>query len=171
MSKNRKAFAIILVCVLVAAIAATGLAWFTSSRTEKMAVTTYVRKSYFESGDGTEAHPFEIAHPIQLYYFTWLQDMGYFNTNKDSQGKVIPTYFYLSADMDMSGFTLPPAGSQQFPFLGEFDGRNHVISNLTVCNQSEGSELTDIPEETEAPDRTTIREKTDPQIVGFFGGD
>ena len=175
MKKKNKAFVIILVCVLLASFAATGFGWFYNSLTEKMSVTSYVRKSYFESGTGTAEDPFEIKYPVQLYYFTWLQDMGYFNQPLDNQRRVPLTHFYVSDDLDMSGFVLPPIGSQQFPFLGEFSGkdkkgRKHVISNLTVCNQSEGSELTDVPDETKAPDGLTdISEKFDPQIVGFFG--
>ena len=170
MKKKSKVYVVILICVLLAGIAATGFGWFYNSLTEKMSVTSYVRKSYFESGSGTVDDPFEIKYPVQLYYFTWLQNMGYFNQNLDEQRRVRPMHFYVSRDLDMSGFTLPPAGSQQFPFLGEFDGRNHVISNLTVCNQSESDKLTDIPStDTAADGQAPIHEKTDPQIVGFFG--
>ena len=169
MTKKSKAFVVILACVLLASIAVTGFGWFTSSRTEPIGVTSFVRKSYFQSGTGTAEQPFEIKYPVQLYYFTWLQDMGYFNIQQDDQHRVKPTHFYLSEDLDMSGFNLPPAGSQQFPFLGEFDGRNHKISNLTVCNQEGNGILTDVPKETKAADKSTILEKTDPQIVGFFG--
>ena len=175
MKKKNKAFIVILSCVLLASIAVTGFGWFYNSLTEKMSVTSYVRKSYFESGNGTAEDPFEIKYPVQLYYFTWLQNMGYFNQNLDDQRRVRPTHFYVSSDLDMSGFVLPPVGSQQFPFLSEFSGKDkngkkHVISNLTVCNQSEGSALTDIPSTNKAADnKTLISEKLDPQIVGFFG--
>ena len=169
MTKKSKVFVIILSCVLLASIAVTGFGWFTSSRTEPIGVTSFVRKSYFQSGTGTAEQPFEIKYPVQLYYFTWLQNMGYFNIQQDDQHRVKPTHFYLSEDLDMSGFNLPPAGSQQFPFLGEFDGRDHKISNLTVCNQEGNGILTDVPKETQAADKSMIQEKTNPQIVGFFG--
>ena len=34
----------------------------------------------------------------------------------------------------MNGLTLPPIGTEIFPFLGNFDGNNCTISNFTISN-------------------------------------
>ena len=132
---------------------------------------TSIRLSYFESGNGDEfmtnddrlTGPYEIAHPVQLYYFAWLQDIGYFNNKKDESGNIIPTYFYLSDNLNMSGWVLPSIGTREYPFVGSFDGTNHVISNLVIDNNN--AELTDSISEIEGFDISG----PDAQIVGFFG--
>ena len=91
-----------------------------------------IYRTYFESGDGTTATQcadgssdigcaYEIKYPIQLYYLAWLQEFGYFNVANEF-GNIPATYFYLSSDLDMTGFTLPPIGTQQYPFIGNLDG-------------------------------------------------
>jgi|GEM_PF-3826726 len=91
-------------------------------------------ESEFESPDTNAA--FEIKTPTQLYNLAWLQYLGYFAENADpnntSEGPVY--YFYLSSDLDMTGYVLPPIGSTTYPFIGSFDGNGHTISNLKVSN-------------------------------------
>ncbi|MBR3646470.1 MAG: hypothetical protein IKN54_08620, partial [Lachnospiraceae bacterium] len=136
-----------------------------------------MQKSYFESGDGTSAAQFidgthgnddsgcafEIKYPIQLYYFAWLQALGYFNIPNEGQNSINQVYFYLSADLDMSGYVLPQIGTQEYPFVGNFDGNGHTISNLKVQDISQissGDKWTDMP------DGFT---PANANIVGFFG--
>ena len=78
---------------------------------------------------------FEIKTPEQLYNLAWLQFMGYFSdpdeTAEGDDKKNIPEYyFYLSADLDMSGYVLPPIGTAEYPFIGNFDGNGHSIIGL-----------------------------------------
>lgn len=160
-------------------------AWLSNSLESTVGATSYVHKSYFESGDGTstqqynvsydadgnpthgydsQGNPltseagcaFEIRYPLQLYYFAWLQNLGYFNEPDPVTGEIEPVYFYISEDLDMTGWVLPPSGTAEYPFIGEFNGNGHTISNLTVTN---ANTVTDIPNEGTTGD----------QIIGFFG--
>lgn len=177
MKKNIiKASAMLLVFLLYMFSA---LAWFADSLSVKPGIEGTVHKSYFESGDGTSADQyagneaehnnddtgcaFEIKHPAQLYYFAWLQALGYFNQPNSGETGIDQTYFYLSADLDMTGYVLPQIGTQEYPFVGNFNGNGHTISNLTVQNTDTAGDTawTDKPEKT--------FNNNDIQIVGFFG--
>ena len=171
--------------------------WLCDSLRTIPAFTSYVHKSYFESGDGTAAKQFqiydstgaaidpetgdpitpassedgcafEIKYPVQLYYFAWLQYLGYFNQPKEGAGAEIDqVYFYLSSDLDMTGWTLPPIGTELYPFVGNFDGNGHTISNLTIQNVETGHDsspttLNDFPI-ADNDDFTGV------DIIGFFG--
>ena len=141
------------------------LAWMSDNGMSSLIdITTNVHKSYFESGDGTAdivldeqgniiAGPFEIANPLQFYYFAWLQYLGFFNQDSDGDGDIDTTfYFRLSDDIDMNvdsegnkvQYVLPPIGTTDNPFIGNFDGEGHTITNLVVQNQY--SSLIDPPD-------------------------
>ena len=96
--------------------------------------------SYFESGDGkSEETAYVIAKPKQLYYFNWLQDVGKFNEDSDKDGVIDTVYFKLDdslqeSGLDMTGLTLPPAGTSDYPFVGHFNGNGVTINNLTISN-------------------------------------
>lgn len=111
---------------------------------------------------------FEIKYPVQLYYFAWLQYLGYFNVPETVEGEetgaVKQYYFYLSADLDMTGWPLPPIGTSTYPFVGNFNGNGHTITNLTVQNVGTGTDaspttLKDMP----------VDSISGANIVGFFG--
>ena len=146
------------------------LAWYGELRDAKVSISgsvSYVAR-YFESGDGScdaeivrgygsdgspvfntkpdgstyteEEHKasdtpaaYEIKTQEQLYNLAWLQYLGYFNDNA--------VYFYLSADLDMTGWVLPPIGTTEYPFVGSFDGNGYTISNLTVSNRAAGTDM------------------------------
>lgn len=185
----KRKYLTILLCILAALLLAGtfSLGWFADTLQQKTDIDSFVHKSYFESGDGSAATQyqtydsngepiigkdpvtgetlesetgcaFEIKYPVQLYYFAWLQALGYFNEPTNGQAK--PFYFYLSADLDMTGWVLPQAGTQDYPFIGNFDGNGHTILNLTVQNiEGSGSDAwTDKPEDINGLN-----------IVGFFG--
>ncbi|MCR5837873.1 MAG: hypothetical protein K6G88_15350 [Lachnospiraceae bacterium] len=176
MKKYRKI--IFVICFIIFAVAMTpnAFAWFYSSLQTQPDITAYIHKSYFESGDGTSSAQFidgthgtddsgcafEIKYPVQLYYFAWLQALGYFNIPNDGENTINQVYFYLSSDLDMTGYVLPEIGTEEYPFVGNFDGNGHTISNLTVQNVTTTSDssttLTDIPDEI-----------ANSEIVGFFG--
>ncbi|MDD4848989.1 MAG: hypothetical protein PHR53_09560, partial [Bacteroidales bacterium] len=42
------------------------------------------------------------------------------------------TYFALTADLDMKSYEMAPIGIFNFPFRGNFNGKNHTINNLTI---------------------------------------
>lgn len=173
-------FVSIIVCLLLTSLMLVNFtfAWFADTRSSSFSATTSIQRSYFESGDGNApvdgwepatyneqgnlitgggiSGPFEIHRPIQLYYFAWLQQLGYFNKTNDN-GEIKQYYFYLSNDLDMTNLVLPPIGSDSTPFVGNFNGNGHVISNLNVINDQ--GNLSDIPE----------GGKGGNQIIGFFG--
>ncbi|MCQ2087301.1 MAG: hypothetical protein MJZ37_04415 [Bacilli bacterium] len=129
------------------------LAWFKDTSKVDIGMNSTIHGQYFQSGDGSSEHPFEIARKNQLYYLSWLQQMGFFN--HEEGGKMKQYYFSLSADLDMTGYTLPPIGTQEYPFIGNFNGNGHTISNLTVYNTN----FTDTP----------VDVVNGVEIVGFFG--
>ena len=116
---------------------------------------------------------YEIKTPDQLYNLAWLQYMGYFNIPSEEDADVSSTYFYLSADLDMTGYILPPIGTTENPFIGSFDGNGYTISNLIVSNVRSDMEASAYVDNSELP--LLLREEIgsnaleDVNIVGFFG--
>ena len=157
-------YAFIFTAVISLALAAGSVfAWLIKTEESDFGITALVHKSYYESGNGSMEYPFEIAYPIQLYYFAWLYNLGYYNDDPEnsgaSEGKMsAPVYFRVSKDLDMSGYVLPSVGTWENPFVGVFDGEYHTISNLTVTN---ASEVTHIP--------TGGNDLLGATAVGFFG--
>ena len=74
-------FVVIIVSSIMAILLLSPIAlgWFHDATVSDASVDGAIIGSYFEYGDGSEAHPFGIAQPKQLYYLAWLQDLGYFN--------------------------------------------------------------------------------------------
>ena len=152
------------------------MSWFNVDTSSPISVDGNIHGSYFESGDGTAANPFEIARPIQLYYLSWLQEMGYFNEAEEypagsGQYRLKQQYhFYLSKDLNLNDednneiYVLPPIGTIKYPFIGSFDGKGHVISNLTITN--------DYDTYTKDPRHPTASSTTHSdsyEILGLFG--
>ncbi|MBR3641560.1 MAG: hypothetical protein IKN53_05985, partial [Oscillibacter sp.] len=111
---------------------------------------------------------YEIKTPDQFYNFAWLQYMGYFNRPTEGTTNIPTTYFYLSADLDMTGYILPPAGTTENPFICNFDGNGHTISNLTVTNTAKGNSALDELPKMVAEDIGT-GDVDGVEIVGLFG--
>ena len=126
--------------------------------------------SYFESGDGkSEETAYVIAKPKQLYYFNWLQDVGKFNEDSDKDGVIDTVYFKLDdslqeSGLDMTGLTLPPAGTSDYPFVGHFNGNGVTINNLTISNAWD--ELGEHKPNGASQDGAILKGA---EIVGFFG--
>lgn len=90
-----------------------------------------------ESIDETNADdsPYGITRPIHLYNLAWLQYLGYFDVNNvDDSYNLDNVHFELAADIDMTGWTLPPIGTPDHPFIGNFNGNGYKITGLTVSN-------------------------------------
>lgn len=152
---NTRVLLLFCLCALLLAGAAVTYAWYRPIKLNfaPAKVDGSIRASYFESGDGSQAHPFEIAKPEQFYNLAWLQYLGRFNKAGEN-GTITTTYFRLSADIDMKGYVLPPVGTEKYPFVGNFDGNGKTVTGLKIAVP------TDLPIEGEY-------EK--PQIVGAFG--
>lgn len=126
-----------------------------------------LRGAYFAYGDGSAEHPYGINIPRHLYNLAWLQYTGYFNRDNDNDGTLDTFYFEmdpeLTTPLDMTGYTLPPIGTERYPFLGKFNGNSKIITNLHVSNSFNSFG---------ANHPTTITNASafvQPQIVGLFG--
>lgn len=152
---NTRVLLLFCLCALLLAGAAVTYAWYRPIKLNfaPAKVDGSIRASYFQSGDGTQANPFEIKKPEQFYNLAWLQYLGRFN-EADENGAIPTTYFFLSADIDMTGYVLPPVGTEKYPFVGNFDGRGNTVTGLEIAAP------TDLPIE---------EEYESPQIVGAFG--
>lgn len=163
---------IVLAAVSALYIVPGAYAWFSNYKDRELNVTGNVRRTYFERGRGTADDPYVIARPLQLYYLAWLQDIGIFNQDIDNDGTIDTVYFKLgnmngqkaneNMVIDMSGFTLPPIGTTEYPFVGSFNGNGRTISGLTVSNDD--TALSDMPSSI-TPDSAT----TNAPILGLFG--
>lgn len=92
------------------------------------------------NGLGTEASPYEITNPIQLYVVGYLLNSGvYFKQMNDID--LSDTYNPLGDDTQVinynggSGFS--PIGTQSNPFKGNYDGQNYKITGLYISRKSQ----------------------------------
>lgn len=169
----------------------TSFAWLGGTSEIEAGVEASVLSRYFESGTGTEENPFIIHTPRHLYNLAWLQYMGMFNEeDEDSAGNVKQYYFELCdgdnewADdndddgiakdgngdrvLDMDGWTLPPIGTAEHPFVGNFNGNAVTIKNLTVSNDY--TALTDVADTAGNFASSALRgDNTGCDIMGLFG--
>lgn len=98
------------------------------------------KASYFGGGDGSRDKPYEISSETHFYNFAWLQYLGYFNHAEANNGR-LQSYFKLTKNIDMRELqrngtvsALPPIGTEQYPFIGNFNGNGHKIDNVFVSN-------------------------------------
>jgi len=165
--KNWKKIALAIsgIGLMSASLFTVSAAWFQGMN--KAALSSgegYTASAYFAGGDGSSANPYIINQPIHLYNLAWLQYLGYFNQTKD--GAYDQTYFVLGSDVDMTSdstnnWTLPPIGTTDNPFIGNFDGKGYTISNLVVDNSLSDGHITRKP--------STVSSITGVNIVGTFG--
>ena len=126
----RIAIALLVSFIMMSGFFAPAFAWYLDSLSTTVKVESQILGSYFEQGNGTADTPYVIARPIQLYYFAWLQNLGYFDgDNPSSTTSDKKFYFTLGADIDMSEniaySVLPPIGTLDHPFVGVFNGQYH----------------------------------------------
>ena len=112
-------------------------------------------RSYYYTGNGTEAHPYEIVKPSHFYNLTRLQNLGKYPTRRSWQighwftAEDFPDivgfqegYYCLDSDnqpvkyLDMSdlaeGRVTRPIGGEGVPFYGEFNGNDIPVQNLRI---------------------------------------
>lgn len=129
--------------------------------------------AYFAGGDGSEDNPFRITNPVHLYNLAWLQYLGYFNRREGFNNDRDQTYFALDGNIDMRGRAIPPIGTEEYPFIGKFDGNGHKVTNLTISNKKGTGDLVYSP--TNAKFSNNILRFVDDtkahdiEIVGMFG--
>ena len=128
--------------------------------------------AYFGGGDGSKTAPYIINTPTHVYNLAWLQYLGYFNEDKTHvvNGEIVSGadgnidkqyYFILESDIEMNGMYIPPIGTEAKPFLGNFNGNNHVISDFTTSNILGEDHISKKP--------TVVTALSGVDIVGFFG--
>ena len=131
--------------------------------------------AYFAGGDGSEDNPFRITNPVHLYNLAWLQYLGYFNRREGFNNDRDQTYFELGKDVDMRGRAIPPIGTEEYPFIGEFKGNGHKVTNLTISNKKGTGDLVYSPTNANFSSDNMlcrINDSTKTQeieIVGMFG--
>ena len=118
--------------------------------------------SYYGGGTGAPDDPYIISNKLHLYNLAWLQYIGTYNKTNIRQ-----LYFKVTADINMDGITLPPIGTDQYPFLGHFDGQGYEISNLTISNDDplESSSAFGVMK----PSNSSLVGTSPSDIIGFFG--
>lgn len=127
-----RSFALLFLCIVLVCQAAISFAWFSSTESADVSISGTSISNYFAGGDGSTDNPYIIKFPSNLYYLSWLQNLGRFEEKK---------YFKISDDittLDMAGAlnggAIPPIGTEANPFLGEFRGNGKVIANLWVSS-------------------------------------
>lgn len=129
--------------------------------------------AYFAGGDGSFDKPFRITNAVHLYNLAWLQYLGYFNRREGFNNGLDQTYFELGKDVDMAGRAIPPIGTEEYPFIGKFDGNGKTVKNLTISNKKGTGDLVYSP--TNAKFSNNILRFVDDskahdiEIVGMFG--
>lgn len=160
MKKKFKGLALISVTAFSAiAMVTASLAWFLEMvpySLEEANIKGNTGGAYFAYGNGSQNSPYGIATSRHLYNLAWMQYLGLFD---DKQ-----YYFELANNVDMSGYYLPPIGTIEHPFLGEFNGNNYTVSGLTVTNN-----YSDFTGYSQSPQEVTSSNFVIPEIVGFFG--
>lgn len=162
------ALSVVGLVTLGSAIAASAftLTWFSNKNYIEKDITGSVSGAYFAYGDGkSKETAFGINEPRHLYNLAWLQYMGTFNKDEDRDGEVDQQYYFeidpnISV-LNMSGWITPPIGTETYPFVGNFNGNDAVISGLTIT--SDGDNLVT------KPDKVRTEGFTAPSIIGFFG--
>lgn len=163
---------------MIISIVSTSAAWYSNAHEEEVGMEATVHGSYFESGDGSAETPFEIHRPIQLYYFSWLQGLGFFNEPTAIGATTIKQYhFYLSDNLNMEGITLPPVGTQDYPFVGTFTSGDPVKDEHGIVigfTEKSGTDCysinnLNISNDTSSYDDKPAQEIEASEIVGFFG--
>ncbi len=113
------------------------LAWFASNISVPKDYIAESKSAFFGGGDGSSDNPYIINNTRHFYNLCWLQYLGKFNETSNDGETIDQVYFTLNSDLDFENFgsALPPIGTTKYPFVGNFDGQEHVIKNLTITDE------------------------------------
>ena len=132
----------------VALVVATSLSWLAIENPVNFpdSFSGSTRVSYFAGGDGSKKDPYLITTRTHMYNLAWLQYLGYFNLGGYINNGRAQSFFKLAFDgagLDMEGLALPPIGTKEYPFIGNFDGNGKVVYNFIVSNTKNTAKSTD----------------------------
>lgn len=132
----------------VALVVATSLSWLAIENPVNFpdSFGGSTRVSYFAGGDGSKKDPYLITTRTHMYNLAWLQYLGYFNLGGYINNGRAQSFFKLAFDgagLDMEGLALPPIGTKEYPFIGNFDGNGKVVYNFIVSNTKNTAKSTD----------------------------
>lgn len=156
---------------LVFAKAGFTFSWFSQDNDIPQNLTAESVASFFGGGKGTATEPYLIKGARHFYNLAWLQYLGEFNKpdpDKTDGNKITVLkqyYFRLDNDIDMKDYVLPPIGTTLNPFIGNFDGNDHVVKNLTISDDF--SKMTKHP--VKAAEHVKNDVLNDCEIIGTFG--
>ena len=161
------AYASLAIATLAATATAT-VTWFRAASDiyfggDAAQINSGAEAAVYGGGNGTQGNPYIISTRRHLYNLAWRQYIGTYNDPNNIQ----QLYFRVDANIDMSGVTLPPIGTDQYPFLGNFNGNGKVISNVTISNDNPTNENSAFG--VMKPESNLLEGTIPPQIVGFFG--
>lgn len=144
-------------------IGGSSLAWFNSGANigpggANLPIESGTESGYFAYGNGSHDNPYGIRTPRQLYNLAWLQFLGLIHLDTQQ------LYFELADNIDMTNWVLPPIGTETYPFIGNFNGKGYVISNLIISNKF--GDYNDHPSVISNFGTTT---NLQPHILGMFG--
>lgn len=127
--------------------------------------------AYFASGEGTAEKPYKITNAVHLYNLAWLQYLGYFNRRDGFNNDLDQTYFELGADIDMKGRAIPPIGTEEYPFIGSFNGNGYSVKHLTVSNKKGLGDLVITPTNANFGNGLLrfVDDSKEIEILGMFG--
>lgn len=168
-AKKRNIIAALFVVLLACAMVGTFAWFFESTHSDIVAIKGSVEYAdfYFDGGDGSEDSPYQIHDAQHFSNFAWLQYLGVFN-KEDENGNITQVYFKLTDDIDMNGVALPPIGTSDNPFVGNFDGDGYTISGVVTSNRINGTGI----DQTTVPslvDTDKFNEDDSMNIIGLFG--
>lgn len=132
----------------VAIVVATSLSWLAIENPVDFpdSFSGSTRVSYFAGGDGSKNDPYLITTRTHMYNLAWLQYLGYFNLGGYINNGRAQSFFKLAFDgagLDMEGLALPPIGTKEYPFIGNFNGNGKVVYNFIVSNTINTAKNTD----------------------------
>uniref|UniRef100_UPI0006D176AD hypothetical protein n=1 Tax=Clostridium sp. NkU-1 TaxID=1095009 RepID=UPI0006D176AD len=119
--------------------------------TNNIFVDDTIDASIFDSGDGTEESPYILKTEAQLRKFA---------VSLTDDVKYAGMYIALDEDVDVSGGTWMPIGQGHYDFMGNFDGRGHVITGMNI-GSVENPHIEDKADTNDTEKMTTF--------YGFFG--
>ena len=165
---------LMLVIILFVSLVSASLAWFVMHFELEQNDEFYASSiaTYFAGGDGTKEEPYLIAESKHLYNLAWLQYLGVFNRVDGSGNIEKQFYFKMLNDVDMQGLIIPPIGTEENPFVGNFDGASFKISNAVISNYIGGEGGIEYAPASVKTINNTINiggTETEASIIGFFG--